>query len=341
MPGYGRVLLRGDGGGGGAVDRMLGVGMGVGLVEAGADWGRLVGALVVRCGLEGTGAAEEDDGAAAAATTTTTVVPPQRHTRRKLWMHQRHDQRSSKGGSSCNRTTPQPGWWRTAPWAAVQLTAPYLGWAYRAVVITSDAPALTALPLSTPHCLDTRTLHRFAAAIQALASSAYMLHYSGAGNSTVGSGGGGGATTARRLLVAERDDEAEGSSEVPCRVLLMGERFARSKLTVPSGWALARVGLGGEGRGEDNGTPEVAVEALQRAGVVVVDAAWLPLYLAFARRRAVLVWVWSGDAGGGAAAAERQGAALLCELGLFGCVHTHPRGLKQGLAAATRSRSGC
>ena len=218
----------------------------------------------------------------------------------------------SSSGSTTARAAGALAGWRSAPWAAPQLTAPYLAWAHQLVALTADAPLLSALPLAGRHFLDATAPAAFEAAARALAGAA-----------------------------AEGGPAAPGDEgPLPCVVAAMGAApvaalAAAGRSALPRGWRAATA------TDAVPAAPEAHAAAVRGAGALLVDAAAPPLYLALARRGATLAWLLPAGGAGGAAArrAAVEGAAP-CRLGIFRCAVVEAGGgggaaaLRRGLAAA-------
>jgi hypothetical protein len=183
------------------------------------------------------------------------------------------------------------GTWRRAAWALPQRPAPWLGWAYRAVVLTSPARPLAALPRRGAHWVDASEPPDAADADAAFAAAAYQLAASAAGQAHTPSGAGAGS-----------GGRGNGTAARGCRVVVAAPpALAPVNVTAGTGWRAEALAEGA--------APLAAALAVAAADLLVVAPDAPPLYLGLARRGATVLFLPPQRAAGGFAAGLWPGRA--------------------------------
>lgn len=165
---------------------------------------------------------------------------------------------AARMGVQWNKFQISPDGWESAKWVALHLPAPSLWWAFRSIIVTSEAPRLALLPRrgsSFVHAVSDQVAER---ADANFAASAYLMAIS--------------------LSFIEL------RSSTPC-VLAVAESASVVHLAIPAanGWRVVRL--------NDSTTPEDWAEAMTSAHVVVVDASQPPIFLGLVKPMAYLFFV--------------------------------------------------
>jgi hypothetical protein len=201
--------------------------------------------------------------------------------------------------------------WRAARWALPQKSAPWLAWAYRAVVLTSPGRPLAALPRLGPHWVDAADPADATDADAAFATAAYQLRAAAAAASLAaggGSGGGGGPASdgvPKAPPGSGGPAVATGGARGGCRVVLAAPSgsLAPGDATAAHSWSPPKAMLMGAT------PPEAFAHAVAGAAVLVASAGAPPLYLGLLPAGADVVFVAPPGTGGGSSGAPRPRAA--------------------------------